>query len=230
MGDNMHKEVNFVHTSIKDKVVDYLKKEIFLGKYKGGDRIVSSKIAERLNISEEPVRNAIGILENQGLINKVPRKGSFVVQFTQEDISEIFEIRVLLEDRVLEIIINEQKLTEKDYENLHKIVDEMVEIASGDYSEEYKILNVNNKDILFHRYLWEKSGSKRTVRILENLYDQLQLAMIMDAKLEGSLTISAKKHYEILKYLKLGNLNLTKKAIIEHIVTYKNQLIKKEKY
>jgi len=226
----MYNDIDFIHTSIKDKVVEYLKKEIFLGKYKGGERIISSKIADELNISEEPVRNAIYVLENKGLIKKVPRKGSFVVQFTQEDISEIFEIRVLLEYRVLEILITEKKLSNEDYRKLYKIIDDMVEIASGDYSEEYKILNVSIKDIVFHKYLWEKSGSQRTVKILEDLYDQLQLAMIMDAKLEGSLVISAKKHYEILKHLKLGDFVSTKRAIVEHIVSYKNQLIKREKY
>lgn len=215
---------SFSHKSLSLRVVDHLKEEIFLERYKGGERILESKVAEELNISRAPVREAIKELENMGLIINIPRKGSFVVEFTEEDVREIFDIRVLLEMKIIERLIEEKNLTEKDFEYLTNIIDEMVDIAKEDSDSNYKVINVNKKDMAFHKYLWEKSGSKWTKKILANIFNQLQLAMLIDAKMESSLIDSAKKHYQIIENIKRGDLNGTRDAIIDHIVTYKKEL------
>ena len=95
----------------------------------------------------------------------------------------------------------------------------MVEIANSDKDENTKVFEVNQKDIKFHRYLWCQSESKWTIKILTTLYNQLQLAMILDAKKEENLVQASLKHKKILKKLKDKNLEGTKNAIIEHIKT-----------
>jgi DNA-binding GntR family transcriptional regulator len=216
----------FFHKSLRSKVVDYLKEEIFLENYKGGERIFESKIAKELNISRAPVREAIKELENQGLIINVPRKGSFLIEFSQDDIKELFDISILLESRILELLINKDILDNEDYPKLTAIVDEMVEITQNDnIDKKKKIIEVNKRDFAFHKFLWEKSNNKLTTNILSNLHYQMQLVMINDFKLENNLASSARKHYNIIDSLRKKDIKKMKMALIDHIIPYNNELM-----
>jgi len=209
----------FSHKSLKSEVADYLKEQIFLENYVGGDRIVESNVADELDVSRAPVREAIKELESQGLVETVPRKGTFVVEFNQDEIQELFDIRVMLEERVFEILIKQNILTEDDFEYLEDLVSEMVYIAESNKDKNEKIVLVNKRDMKFHSYLWKKSKSKWTNKILTTLYYQLQLAMIIDAKKEDNLKEASLKHKDIIKCLKEHSVKKTKQAVIDHIRT-----------
>ncbi|ADO81891.1 GntR family transcriptional regulator [Ilyobacter polytropus] len=213
----------FFHENLSDKVVEFIKQKIFTGEYKKGHHILEQEIANELNISRAPVREGIKLLQNQELIKFIPRKGNYVNEFTMEDIKEIYDIRLLIETSVFEILINEKKLTEEDFQNLIKIIDEMVELAKKEGELSTKIMNLNKKDMEFHRYIWNKSGSNRRIRILSTLYTQLQLAMIIDTKLAGNLENTAKEHYAIIEYLRQGDLDSCIKAFEDHILIYRNK-------
>lgn len=217
----MINEKEFRRENLSSVVVDYLKNKILSGEFREGFHVLESNVAEELGISRAPVREGIKELQNQGLIRSVPRKGNFVVKMEMEDVREIFDIRILLENSVLEKIIDEKKLSEEDFENLTAIIEEMVEIARAEGNEMGKIVRINEKDIKFHNYLWEKSGSKRRVKILSDLYFQLQMAMVIDTRLTGDLDVTAKDHYDIIKYLKIGDVENCKQALKNHIITYR---------
>lgn len=217
----METEKRFLPENLSSVVVDFLKNKILAGHYKEGDHVTEVNIAEELGISRAPVREGIRELQNQGLMKSVPRKGNFVVRLSAEDVREIFDIRILLENSVLEIITNEGKLSEADYKNLNNIVLEMVRIAEDQGEDTEKIVRINQKDTEFHSYLWGKSGSKRREKVLRDLCVQLQMAMVIDTQLTGDLNVTAKDHYEIIKYLKLADLENCKKALKNHIISYK---------
>ncbi|KXS43093.1 MAG: GntR family transcriptional regulator [Candidatus Frackibacter sp. T328-2] len=209
-------KLNFERKNLSSRVAEFIREQIiFMEKYKEGERILEAQIAEELDVSRAPVREALRELENQGLIRSVPRKGNFVVKLTEEDMEEILDIRVILEGRIVEALIKQDKLTEEDFQYLESIVDDMLEAAKS--SDNQSIIDLNKNDIKFHKYLWKKSGRKWTEKILYNLYYQLQLAMINDLRLEDDLKESAKKHYEILSFLREQNLEKSKETLIEHI-------------
>lgn len=207
------------HKSLSGKVVDYLKKEIFMENYTGGDRIPESKIAEELNISRAPVREAFKELENMGFVEIVSRKGTFVVDFKESEVQELYEIRVILEEKIFKKLVENKTLTEDDFEYLEELVEDMVKIAKSDKNENEKVYEVNKLDMKFHRYLWCKSESKWTIKILTTLYNQLQLAMILDAKKEENLVKASLKHKKIIASLRNDDLEGTINAVIEHIKT-----------
>ncbi len=215
----------FKHQSLSEKVAEYLKREIFLENYQGGDRILETKIAEKLNVSRAPVREAIQELESVGLVETIPRKGSFVISFEESDIREIFEIRVILEGRMMEIIIHNDLLDEEDFKHLERLIEEMLLIVNKDIPKNEKVVELNNKDISFHKYLWEKTDRKFTQRILKIIYNQLKLAMIIDSRKENNLEESVKEHYKIIKNLREKNLKEIRQSLIDHIVSYNESLM-----
>ncbi len=202
-------------------VVDYIKETILSGVYKAGDHVLESEVALKLGISRAPVREGLKELEKEGIVTVLPRKGTYVTKFTLEDIKEVFDIRLLLENNILEILVNESKLKEDDFNALENIVNEMVKIANSKEDELNKAILVNMKDMEFHKFLWQKSGSSRRVEILSGIFFQLRMAMLYDTNKTGNLFITATDHYEIIKHLRNSDLESCKRSLREHIVSYK---------
>ncbi len=202
-------------------VADYIKEAILEGIYREGDHILETEVAQALGISRAPVREGIKELEKEGILTIVPRKGTFMTKFTIEDIKEVFDIRLLLENDILELLMTEDKLSEKDFAALEIIVEDMVTIVNSSGDPVKKAIMLNSKDMEFHRYIWKKSGSKRRIEILERLYFQLRIAMFYDTNETGNLLITATDHYEIIKNLRSRDLENCKKALRDHIILYK---------
>lgn len=206
-------------------VVDYIKELILSGLYKEGDHILETEVANTLGISRAPVREAIKELEKEGIVQTLPRRGTFVTKFSLEDIKEVFEIRMLLENNIFKILIYENKLSDEDFINLEKLVIQMERIADSSADDTEKSIKLNLKDMEFHRYLWNKSGSKRRVQILEQIFFQLRMAMLYDTNETGDLSKTATDHYEIINALKGRDISKCKEALQKHIITYKEGLV-----
>lgn len=207
--------------NLSSVVGDCIKESILAGTYKEGDRILETEVALKLGISRAPVREGIKELAKEGVVTIIPRKGTYVTKFSVEDIKEVFDIRLLLENDILKILIDEDKLTEKDFNHLEDLIEEMVRTASSTMDVLDKSIMINLKDMEFHRYIWEKSGSKRRVKILEDMFFQLRMAMLYDTNETGDLYTTATDHYEIIDSLKSKDLEKCKKALREHIISYK---------
>ncbi|MDD2586918.1 MAG: GntR family transcriptional regulator [Syntrophomonadaceae bacterium] len=212
---------DFARENLSTLVVEYIKQNILLGNCQEGDRILEADIAKELGISRAPVREGINELKNHGMLVSIPRKGNFVATLSLKDLKEIFDIRILLEDYVLEKIINEDLLNQEDFQNITMIVNQMVEIAREQGNLTSRILKVNEMDMEFHKYLWHKSGSNRIVKILLDLYYQLQMAMVIDTRLTDNLEETASDHYDIITCLKEKDLSRCVNVLKNHIKTYK---------
>jgi DNA-binding GntR family transcriptional regulator len=212
---------NYQRDNLCSVVVDYIKEMILSGEYKTGEHVLEADVALKLGISRAPVREGLKELEKVGIVTVLPRKGTYITKFTLEDIKEVFDIRLLLENNILEILINGNKMTEEDFSALEGIVHEMVKIANSKEDELDKAIKINMKDMEFHKFLWQKSGSKRRVEILSSIFFQLRMAMLYDTNKTGNLFVTATDHYEIIKHLRNKDLESCKRALREHIISYK---------
>ena len=83
--------------NLRGHIQEKLCTAILNGIFKPGERLVESAIAEQLGVSRAPVREVLSALEREGLVITIPRRGNFVVDFTDKDIEEIYSLRTLLE-------------------------------------------------------------------------------------------------------------------------------------
>lgn len=209
--------------NLSDTIREYIREKIFLGEYKNKERIVEQELADELNTSRAPVREAIKDLINQGLLYSESNRGTYVLEFTKDDVNEIFKIRTYLESTIFEFLINENILTDKDFRKLQEIVEEMKLIANRKAPYREKVVDFSKKDIKFHKYLWIKSGQKWTIKILFDLYYQLRKAMIIDSESQEDLSVDTKMHQEILIQLKNKEKHKAIKALKEHMSLIKDE-------
>src|SRR5215203_4308511 len=82
--------------NLPDEVAKWMRRAIFSGELKSGERINQDEIAEKLDISRLPIREAVIALEREGLVRTIPRRGSFVWEFRQQDILDQYEMYSLV--------------------------------------------------------------------------------------------------------------------------------------
>lgn len=208
--------------NLSSVVVDYIKEMILARVYNEGEHILETEVANKLGISRGPVREGIKDLEKEGIVTVLSRKGTYVTKFQLEDIKEIFDIRLLLEYNIIEILIHEDKLTEQDFKVLEDIVKDMVDIVNQSDNFSERMIQLSLKDMEFHKFIWQKSGSKRRVNILKGIYFQIRMAMLYDTNETGDLLVTATDHYDIIRFLRNKDIEKCKEALRDHIISYRD--------
>lgn len=106
--------------SMREKVYDTLKQMIIDGVIKLGERIIETEYSNKFQISRTPIREAIRMLELEGLVESQTTGGVIVKTLTREEISEIYKIRIALESLIIEEII--KKINNQDIKKLEKVL------------------------------------------------------------------------------------------------------------
>ena len=106
--------------SMREKVYDTLKQMIIDGVIKPGERIIETEYSNKFQISRTPIREAIRMLELEGLVESQTTGGVIVKTITREEISEIYKIRIALESIIIEEII--KKITNQDIKKLERVL------------------------------------------------------------------------------------------------------------
>lgn len=106
--------------SMREKVYDLLKQMIIDGVIQPGERIIETEYSNKFQISRTPIREAIRMLELEGLVESQATGGVIVKILTTEEISEIYKIRIALEGLIIEEVI--KKGTSQDIKKIEKVL------------------------------------------------------------------------------------------------------------
>lgn len=106
--------------SMREKVYDILKQLIIDGEIAPGERIIETEYSNKFQISRTPIREAIRMLELEGLVESQPTGGVLVKQITEDEIAEVYKIRIALEGIVLEEVIKKAKAS--DIKHIEKVL------------------------------------------------------------------------------------------------------------
>ncbi|MET0425726.1 MAG: GntR family transcriptional regulator, partial [Actinoplanes sp.] len=88
--------------SLVELAVERLSREILSGRTDPGERLVEEQLTRRLGISRAPLREAMRLLAQQGLVEHIPRRGARVATLSDSDVRELYEVRDVLERHAVE--------------------------------------------------------------------------------------------------------------------------------
>jgi DNA-binding GntR family transcriptional regulator len=147
--------------------VESLRAEIVSAELRPGQQVLQEDLAERLGLSVAPVREALRVLEQEGQLTYLPRRGYFVTEFDLADLREIYELRELLEARAARLT-----LPGIDPEGLRRIERAAAECAAaargGDVTEE---LAANRR---FHFEILSAAERPHLMRLIRQLWDSTE--------------------------------------------------------
>lgn len=161
--------------SLRDQVVEQVRRAIIEGRLKPEDHITEAALTRELGVSRTPVREALILLESEGLVTYMPNRGAFVRSFDAATIEEIFSIRNNLENFTAELIIN--RLTGQDFTRLETLINaQQVALDRQDWR------SVRSLDMEFHSDLVQLSEHAWLQRMWRELVAQVAALLHLRAR------------------------------------------------
>ena len=199
-------------TSLVDQVVEFLTNAIIEGRYKSGERLVEAKLQRKFGISRAPIREAFLILEKNGLLTSIPRKGRFVRKIITKDLEENFVIRANLESLAARLAV--VQLSTEDIKKMELALSEMTRAAKKDDYKKYYKFHFEFHDIFIHA-----SRNGTLIAILENLRCQTTWFRYSNpSTYERSYEYLIPVHRQILDLFIKKDINELEKVVKEHIL------------
>ncbi len=196
--------------SIREKVYTAIRNLILDGTFSQGERLVESRIAEQIKTSRTPVREALHLLEKEGLLESIPRAGYQVKPLSWEEVEEICEIRIVNETLAAKWAM--KRITPKEVKALENNLDTAEhEVMQGDPK------TFVHRDAEFHEILARASGSERLFELCELLRKHMLRYRVQGLYLPESALRAISGHREILKSLCAGDEKRLEYAIRDHL-------------
>lgn len=192
------------------KVYDGLIKEIVEGTLRGGDRLCDTEIAQKYGVSRTPVREAILLLEKDGFVETIGRKGVFVKTMSLQAVKEIYFVREILEATAANLAA--QLIREDDLFLLENILKQMEEVPEkGNYGEYTRL------DQEFHSTIMNICGVELLTRLCTQMSLQGASILLKGEEYEKNIPQYNAAHRLIYDKLKAHDAEGAEKAIREHI-------------
>ena len=147
--------MNNVYTSIEDKIIS--------GEYRAGEQITEMRLSGELGVSRTPVREALAMLEKDGLVELIPNKGAVVRGISQSDLLDIYSIRKRLEG--LAAAMAAARIGDKGINELEEIME-----LSDFYLSKNNTEKLEELDSRFHTCIYNACESRMLAKILSDLH------------------------------------------------------------
>ena len=147
---------------LRDKICQVLKGWILDGTLKPGDRIVEYVVARQLKVSRAPLREALWLLAQQGLVRLEAHHGAYVTRLSPDDIREIFEIR-----ESLETLAARKICAALDPEKKKRLEAVLADLEAAARAKD--MTRFSEADLRFHRVLWQLAENKHLEEVLGDL-------------------------------------------------------------
>ncbi len=209
MTDDLKLNMN-AYLPLRDVVFNSLREAILRGDLLPGERLMELQLAAKLGVSRTPIREAIRMLEQEGLAVTVPRKGAEVAKMTLKGMEDVLEIREALDELAVQLAcvrISEEQLQELQ----HRKQDFETSLASGDVKQ------MAEADVHFHDVIYEATGNPKLMNLLNNLREQIYRYRVEYIKKVENHPILIREHEAIYQALLSRNEEAAVISIRDHV-------------
>ncbi|NKY31870.1 GntR family transcriptional regulator [Nocardia speluncae] len=200
-------------SSASIRATDLLREKILSGQWAQGERLGEVELAEILEVSRTPVREALSRLAAQGLVEILPNRGARVATWTAEQLREIFDLRMLLEPVACGKAVG--RLTSSELDELDELAHRMHELAAVPANRDFIALAELNRR--FHATLIGASGSPQLQQTLASVAHISIATQNYHHYTDEALARSLAHHFEIVAALRSGNADWVESVMCSHL-------------
>ena len=199
--------------SVTDRVYEALKQDIFEFRRLPGDRFTESDVAQRLNASRTPVREALYRLQREGYVDVLFRAGWQIRPFDFEHFEELYDLRITLERAAVHKLVRQ--------ESAEKVIGQLQMIWDPDRVALDRVVGstVRVLDESFHCELVAAAGNREMARIHQELTERLRIIRRLDFSKENRIKATYEEHAEILDALARKRSDHAAQLLTAHIRT-----------
>jgi len=200
------------HRTVAESAAAELRRRILSGDFPEGFQLKQEALSAEFGISRIPLREALVLLESEGFVRILPHRGAVVSELSSEDITELYELRALLEPQLLRRSI--PALTTEDFASAARILAEYNEELHAKHPQRWGELNNS-----LHQLLLSKADQPKTLAIVKSLlqqtdrYTRLQLSLSTD-----SCQRAEEEHGELIRLARAGDVGGACALLKRHIL------------
>jgi len=206
------------HRTLRERIVSTIRNAIINGQLKSGARIAETEFAEQFGISRTPIREAFRQLETEGFINVQPRKGAIVASFSAQDLSNFYDLKMILEGYAARLAT--MTLTDEEINRMNEL-NNMMEAACAK-NDLRKALELQNE---FHDTFLRVAGNDRLhqiVHVMEAQFQRFRMLLMAPGKAEGLI----ERQQEIVEAFRKRDSKLAEKLVQKNALYSKKNLLK----
>lgn len=199
------------NVALFEEVDELIRQRIFSRELKPGERIDEQALARDFGISRTPLREALKVLQNEGLVKLVPRRGCFVAKLTERDLDEIYDMVALLEGACAARAA--ALATPADIARLQRITQRMAQAAAERNFKRYFEAN-----LAAHETVQEMAGNRWQKNVIQYLRSMCRLSPYVSVgKIPGRLEESLREHEELLAAIEAHDAVRAEAGMRKHI-------------
>ena len=211
---------------LRDVVFNTLREAILRGDLVPGERLMELQLAAKLGVSRTPIREAIRMLEQEGLAITIPRKGAIVAGMTEKDMQDVLEIREALEELSVQVACD--KITAEEIAKLHRNMKNFEQsLKSGDLKQ------MAQADVEFHDVIYQATDNPKLINMLNNLREQMyryRVEYLKNPQNHEQLLLEHEAIYKgIVQKDKHAVTNMIRKHISNQVAVVKHMIREQEK-
>jgi DNA-binding GntR family transcriptional regulator len=194
---------------LPEQIAEVLADEIIEREVAPGSRLPEPALAERFGTSRAPIREALYLLDQAGLVERTPRRGTVVKAYSRREIEELYQVRITLERLALERICEDPDMVDACLATLEPIMREME--AAQDDPMRYRELNY-----LFHRSIIVVSRSDLIRRLYAQIEGPLKIFLRRMFFPKGAARKSFGEHLQILAAIEEADVKKAQQRLEKH--------------
>jgi GntR family transcriptional regulator, rspAB operon transcriptional repressor len=195
---------------LRSRAYEKIKDRIIYFDLRPGDKIFESEFAKDLKISRTPVREALLMLENEGLVECHDRLGFIVKKLSIKDAREFLSIRRVIETYAIPLIM--ERISPDEIRSLAKNIEESRKCA-----REKDLQSIIRCETEFHKIIYKSTKSGPFFETISGVVDKLQWLRAIGLSAEGAVDDSIDEHQEMLKAIEKKDSKALEKMIQLHI-------------
>lgn len=205
------------HRTLSAAIVEQLRSDILDGTYSAGEQLRQDALATTFQVSRIPVREALFQLEAEGLVLIEPHKGAIVSSFSLEEIDDIFDLRVLLEPRML--AQSAPLLTPQDIAEVSTLGDQFKGAIAAQDIAQWGQLNAR-----YHLALYRHARQPRTLAIVTSLLQTSDRFTRLQMNRAAALSRAESEHRKLLRLCQEGKVPQACDHLVGHIEKVRRDL------
>ena len=206
-------------TDLATMAYEQLKQAILFDELHVGDMLSENSIANALNMSRTPVREAFRRLRDDGLVTIIQGRGAFVKPISLEDQHDLYELRIVMECYAAKTAAN--NFTQKELDELKEFWQNQYEHAS----EGVDLVDLVAHDEVLHRMILEKSNNKQVARAMANVHTMSFRYMMHSAKGLNDPMERIRQHLEIIDLIQKKDSDNLVKTLRQHIINSERNIL-----
>jgi len=195
----MNAQATVPGSSLVDAAYEQMRRRILDNVWPPGHRALEQEVAMELGMSRTPVREALLQLQNEGLVEVIPRHGVRVLPVSPTDMREIYEILTALECMAAELLAR-RKPSDEELQPLIAATDAMDAALKADDLDGWA-----QADERFHAQLLELAGNRQLQNTVFNYWDRAHRARMFSLRLRPAPVNSTREHMQLVERLRAGD-------------------------